>query len=168
MRARTSRPRVWQSAPKTAARPEEGRTRSSRMRMVVVLPAPFKPRNPKISPTRTSRETSFSALTRPYRLLRCSSWIAVVAPSLSHPSQASRRVTRRERNLLAIHRGGTMDNPQLVWTVIAIVIVAAAFGIWFAMRKRRTEHLRGRFGPEYDHAVQQKGTVAKAEAALEA
>lgn len=40
----------WQSCPKTAALPEVGRSRSSRILMVVVLPAPFSPRNPKTSP----------------------------------------------------------------------------------------------------------------------
>ena len=40
------------------ARPDVGRMRSSRMRIVVVLPAPFGPRKPKISPSSTSRSSS--------------------------------------------------------------------------------------------------------------
>ena len=61
---------------KIDARPDEGRTRSSRMRIVVVLPAPFRPRKPKISPGRTSRVTLRIAASGPYRLPRCSSRIA--------------------------------------------------------------------------------------------
>jgi hypothetical protein len=58
-------------------------------------------------------------------------------------------------------------NTQLLW---GIVIVAAAVAViaWLLLRKRRTERLRDRFGPEYDRAVREKGEVRKAEAALEA
>jgi hypothetical protein len=58
-------------------------------------------------------------------------------------------------------------NPQTIWLVIAIVVVAAAIVGWMLMRKRRTEHLRQRFGPEYERTVRQAGDVSKAEAALE-
>ena len=58
-------------------------------------------------------------------------------------------------------------NPQTMWLVIAIVVVAAAVVGWMLMRKRRTEHLRQRFGPEYERTVRQAGDVSKAEAALE-
>jgi hypothetical protein len=59
-------------------------------------------------------------------------------------------------------------NPQLVWIVGAIVLAIVAVGIWYYMRKQRTEKLRERFGPEYDHTVKHTGSVAKAEAALDA
>jgi hypothetical protein len=50
--------------------PESGvRTPVSR-RIVVVFPAPFGPRNPNISPSRTVRFTSFTAVTEPNRLMR--------------------------------------------------------------------------------------------------
>jgi hypothetical protein len=39
---------------------------------VVVLPAPFGPRMPKISPSATENETSSTATTVPYVLRRCS------------------------------------------------------------------------------------------------
>jgi hypothetical protein len=58
-------------------------------------------------------------------------------------------------------------NPQTMWTVIAIVAIVATFGVWMLLRKRRTEDLRARFGPEYEHTVRQTGSVAKAEDALE-
>ncbi len=43
------------STPAMKARPEVGTTRVVKMPAVVVLPAPFGPRRPKISPARTSR-----------------------------------------------------------------------------------------------------------------
>ena len=58
-------------------------------------------------------------------------------------------------------------NPQTIWTLIAFVAIVAAFGAWMLWRKRRTEDLRARFGPEYEHTVRQTGSVAKAEDALE-
>src|SRR5689334_18836026 len=56
---------------------------------------------------------------------------------------------------------------QTSWIVVAIVIVAVlvvAGLIW--SRRRRSEHLRDRFGPEYDRAVDAKGGRSKAEAEL--
>jgi FtsZ-interacting cell division protein ZipA len=57
-------------------------------------------------------------------------------------------------------------NPT-AWIVVAIVIVAALIiaGI-VVSRRRRSEHLRSRFGPEYDRAVEAKGDRSKAEADL--
>lgn len=53
------------------------------------------------------------------------------------------------------------------WIVVAVIVVAAlavAATLW--SRRRRTDHLRDRFGPEYDRAVEAKGDRAKAEADL--
>ena len=50
MRDRALRLSRRQSMPNTNARPEVGRTRSRMIRIEVVLPAPFRPRKPKISP----------------------------------------------------------------------------------------------------------------------
>jgi hypothetical protein len=58
-------------------------------------------------------------------------------------------------------------NTQLLWGIV-IVAAAVAMIAWLLLRKRRTERLRDRFGPEYDRAVRDKGEVRKAEAALEA
>lgn len=46
-------------------------------------------------------------------------------------------------------------------TVVAIAIVAIAVVVlavaWFAMRRRRTDALRQRFGPEYERVAREKG-----------
>jgi hypothetical protein len=56
---------------------------------------------------------------------------------------------------------------QTVWIVAAVVIVAALIvAAIFWSRRRRSEHLRDRFGPEYDRAVDAKGDRSKAEADL--
>jgi len=60
-----------------------------------------------------------------------------------------------------------MDNTTLV--IIAVLIVAALVvaGVFFALRQRRTEGLRRRFGPEYDREVSASGDRTRAETALE-
>jgi hypothetical protein len=54
---------------------------------------------------------------------------------------------------------------QMMWilTVVAVIAVVAAF---LLTRRKRTERLRARFGPEYDRVVRESGNVAKAEASL--
>jgi hypothetical protein len=47
---------------------------------VVVLPAPFGPRMPKISPSATENDTSSTATRDPYVLRRCATSIAAPAP----------------------------------------------------------------------------------------
>ncbi len=56
-------------------------------------------------------------------------------------------------------------------TVIALVILAiivVAIVAWAYSRRRRSDQLKERFGPEYDHAVEQYGDQHHAEAVLEA
>lgn len=56
---------------------------------------------------------------------------------------------------------------QAALIVVAVVVVAAillAAFIW--SRRRRSEHLKDQFGPEYERAVKAKGDRAKAEAEL--
>src|SRR5437879_4223172 len=66
--------------------------RSSRRRMVVVLPAPFGPRNPKTSPCSTTRSTSMIPRWAPYDLVSFSvSMIAVMAAPLSGEPEAQGR-----------------------------------------------------------------------------
>jgi hypothetical protein len=50
----------------------------------------------------------------------------------------------------------------------AIVAMILVLSFWFTMRKRRTSHLRDRFGNEYDHAVEASGNRSRAEADLAA
>ncbi|MFP5329523.1 MAG: hypothetical protein ACLGHC_05235 [Alphaproteobacteria bacterium] len=58
-------------------------------------------------------------------------------------------------------------NDQTLMLVIAVAIVAViAIAAFMWSRRRRTEHLRERFGQEYDHAIEEKGDRTKAEAEL--
>src|SRR5260370_39273617 len=72
---------VATSKPPTLARPEVGGSNPHRMRIVVDLPAPLGPRNPKISPRFTSSETRSTAVKSPKRLTRSS--IRTAGPEVS-------------------------------------------------------------------------------------
>jgi hypothetical protein len=59
--------------------------------------------------------------------------------------------------------------PGWVWALIIVAAVAVvAIVIWLAMRERRTRTLRGRFGPEYDRAVESSDSKRGAESELAA
>lgn len=58
-----------------------------------------------------------------------------------------------------------MDTQMWVIVIVAAVALAVVFVL---VRRRQTERLRQRFGPEYERTVREAGTVAKAEAALRA
>jgi hypothetical protein len=62
MRARAAR--LGTGSPNSDAEPPLGRMSPIRMRMVVVLPAPFGPTKPKISPGSTANEMPSTATTR--------------------------------------------------------------------------------------------------------
>jgi hypothetical protein len=52
--------------------------------------------------------------------------------------------------------------------VVVAVVVAAVAGLgWLLMRRRRSDALRQRFGPEYDRTVRREGSEARAEQVLE-
>jgi len=55
-----------------------------------------------------------------------------------------------------------------MWLVIAAVVVALAIGAvaWMYAQRQRRERLRTHFGPEYDRALREAGSPAKAEAIL--
>ena len=53
------------SKPATVTRPEVAAMRPAIIRMVVVLPAPFGPRNPTISPRATVNERSWTTVAEP-------------------------------------------------------------------------------------------------------
>jgi hypothetical protein len=57
-------------------------------------------------------------------------------------------------------------NTALLVVIIAVIVVAA-IGAFVYLQKRRTETLRSRFGPEYEHAVHELGDRTRAEKALE-
>ena len=58
-----------------------------------------------------------------------------------------------------------MDS-QTMWLVMAAVIVALGAVAWIYAQRQRRERLRTHFGPEYDRAVREEGSPAKAEALL--
>lgn len=59
-----------------------------------------------------------------------------------------------------------MEN-QLVPILLILVVIAVGVAVWLYTQKRKTEALRGAFGPEYERAVQETGDRRKAEEALE-
>lgn len=52
--------------------------------------------------------------------------------------------------------------------LLVIVIVAAVVAFWLFSQRRKSEELKERFGPEYEHAVQEHGERGRAEEALAA
>jgi len=59
--------------------------------------------------------------------------------------------------------------PSWVWVLIAVgVVLVLALVIWQAMARRRTDKLRGQFGPEYDRALDGAESKREAEAELAA
>ena len=57
--------------------------------------------------------------------------------------------------------------PEWAWIliVVAAIAIAAAIG-WFLWSRSRTSALRQRFGPEYDHVLEQRGDRGDAEREL--
>jgi hypothetical protein len=56
-----------------------------------------------------------------------------------------------------------MNTQALIVAIVAIGI--ALLAVWYVQSRRR-EHLRSRFGPEYDRAIREAGSVNKAESVL--
>jgi hypothetical protein len=56
-------------------------------------------------------------------------------------------------------------NTSLVIGIVAVVVILAAIAI-FVSRRRRTEHLKEHFGPEYDRTLETTGDQSKAETEL--
>jgi hypothetical protein len=58
-----------------------------------------------------------------------------------------------------------VTNPTLL--IVAVVVVIAALALaWLYVQRQRRDHLRQRFGPEYDRTVTAVGTTGRAEAVL--
>lgn len=61
-----------------------------------------------------------------------------------------------------------MDQHQMTLLVAAIVVVVVIAAVaFFLTRKRRSQRLRERFGPEYDRVVKKEGQIGRAESVLE-
>lgn len=58
-----------------------------------------------------------------------------------------------------------MDETLLIALVVVAVLAVAA---WLFFRRRKSEHLRSQFGPEYEREIEEKGSHRKAEAELAA
>ncbi len=54
---------------------------------------------------------------------------------------------------------------ETVLIVLAVVAILAV-GAWLFFQRRQSKHLQSRFGPEYDHEVEEKGSRRKAESEL--
>ena len=54
-----------------------------------------------------------------------------------------------------------MDNEMLMMIAIVVIAVLVVAGVWLFMRQRRTQALRARFGPEYDHVLHSARTPAE-------
>ena len=59
-----------------------------------------------------------------------------------------------------------MDQRTLIVLVLVVAILAIAGVVIVVYRKRRSQHLKQQFGPEYDRAVLERGGAAKAEMEL--
>jgi hypothetical protein len=59
-----------------------------------------------------------------------------------------------------------MDNTELIAVLVIAALVVIALAVF--MRRKSSENLQQRFGPEYDRAVEQAGSREKAEAELRA
>ena len=58
-----------------------------------------------------------------------------------------------------------MDRTTLIVLVIVVAAVLVAVAVYVSRRKR-SEHLREKFGPEYDRTLQARGDAARAETEL--
>jgi len=62
-----------------------------------------------------------------------------------------------------------MSNPTVIGVICLVALIIVLAVVWAVVKRRnqrRTEELRGRFGPEYDLALRHHGSRSKAEADL--
>jgi FtsZ-interacting cell division protein ZipA len=57
-------------------------------------------------------------------------------------------------------------DQKVIWIVIAVAVIAVCVAAYFALRRRQSERLKDRFGPEYDRTVRAAGDPRRAEAEL--
>ena len=60
-----------------------------------------------------------------------------------------------------------MNSTPVVTLLIVLAVIIVAALVFTTVRKRRSERLRERFGPEYDRVVRKEGDTKKAEHVLE-
>ena len=60
-----------------------------------------------------------------------------------------------------------MNSAPVVTLLIVLAVIIVAALVFTTVRKRRSERLRERFGPEYDRVVRKEGDTKKAEHVLE-
>jgi len=59
-------------------------------------------------------------------------------------------------------------NTQLMSVMIAVAIAIIIVAALVIIRKKRSEHLQSRFGPEYERTIHETGNIRRAEATLHA
>src|SRR5260221_2285459 len=85
-RQRMAASKSWRTSwPQMVTEPDVGLISPTSMRIVVVFPAPFGPRNPKTSPGFRAKETSSTIVRVPMTLVRCSA-VSVFKTPLSYGS----------------------------------------------------------------------------------
>ena len=57
-------------------------------------------------------------------------------------------------------------STELIVAVVAFILILVGLGFWFLTRRKTTEHLRERFGPEYENTVRTLRSQQRAEAEL--
>ena len=60
-----------------------------------------------------------------------------------------------------------MNSAQILVIAIVVAVIVIAVLVTIVARKRRSQKLRERFGPEYDRVVREEGDVHKGEKVLE-
>ena len=60
-----------------------------------------------------------------------------------------------------------MNSAQIVILLVVIAAIVVAALIYMVARKRRSQTLREKFGPEYDRVIQKEGNIQKGEQLLE-
>ena len=60
----------------------------------------------------------------------------------------------------------TMNEQTLIILAVVVVLALIALGAWLLYRKRQSQRLEQRFGPEYGRAVDELGSRTKAESEL--
>src|SRR6266480_6815440 len=101
------------------ARPQVGRARPSRTRMVVDFPAPFGPRNPVIRPGARSNVRSSTAVMVRYRLVSASTAMVLMTVPPERCGEADRsdvrercHIRRRPPGLVSAYDRGLPDTPR--------------------------------------------------------